>query len=167
MTTTEQTTRERVMQAVNHGMELLLDLREAEVGLDVIRSQNSDAIKANNVDDLIPEMAADMETATEASEAVYQEAIKKLRVPLAKAEVTYETKRALAQEVRDKGIGEVQDGWDKKIKATAEERELAAVTAQAEVHRAKREAQAIKATIEQNAKVVKDSLGIDLNNLLS
>jgi len=161
------TTHDRVLEAVAKSMAIVAQIHEGEQAVAELTSKRSDAIKANNVDDLLEERATDMVTATETSEAVYQAVIKKAHRPLVKAEVIYEGKRVAAQEVRDKEIDDVQAGWDQKIAITAEEREMATATAQAEAHTAKQEVTLLKEQLKKYQQQVKQQLGIDLDSLLT
>lgn len=166
-TETTQTSRERAMQAVTRGMELLLDLKDAEELETVARSSRSQIELDNNVVDLQEGMAADMETVTRVAEAVYNTAAEKARELLTRAENTYEQKRQVAQDIRDKEVGERQAAWDQKIEDEKKNRELAVVAARVDVHQAREEVNAIKATIDQFRQVVQGSIGIDPGNLFA
>lgn len=161
------TTHDKVLQAVGKAMELVATKRAKELEVRDFKILKLEVDQANNVDELLEEMVADMATVTETSESVYQDVIKEARVPLDKAESAYETKCQTAQALRDSEIGDVKTVWDQKIVATTEERGIAAATAQADLHAAAEAVASLQSQINKYQQKVKKELGIDLDSLLT
>ena len=164
--TTELSTRERVQQAVTYQFELLAQVEQARAVENAARSARSDAVK-NTVVDLAKEQASLVkQDAADSADEAYQRLVSAAQAPLQRAQIKYDTAKEKAVAARVHAVSGAEEFYTKTVAEAQREYDMTLATAEADVHRAKQEADSIQGTIVQNQQVVKDTLNIDISKLL-
>ncbi len=161
-----QTTRERVVQAVDRGYELKEELEKATA---VWRAAQADqgAVRADTKFEKAEEKAdRTKETALRATDKAHEAALNKANEPFSEARNTYGIAMAAAQVKKDRAMENMERVHAEAVGVAQREKDMEEATAQSAVHRAKEEIDHIQDTIQQNARQVKESLGINLSDLV-
>ena len=163
---TTQTTSEKVHQAVANGYQLLAQLNEKREELKKAKASEDTARAASPVEELTATVAATRDSAKEGAKAAYEAAIAEASLNRDKAEGTYRKMMEHAQTQKHDTDATADAAYEKDAGSLLREHEMVMVEAKAGVHTASREVVAQEDIIRQNRKVVRDTLGIDLGNLI-
>lgn len=166
MTTENQTTRQRVVQAVDRGYELKEELEKATAAW---RSAQVDqgTVRVDTKFEKAEEKAGTTkETALKAIDKIHETALGKANVPFNEAKNTYDVAMATAQLKMDEATLKAEQVYAEAVGAAQHAKDMEEATAQSAVHRAKEEVDAMQDTIQQNSRQVKEALGINLSDLV-
>ena len=167
MTTTNPTTHDRVVQAIQRDAELLDQRAVLKEALQAAK-QAEDVLRKSTVHkDIIAAAKTEYEEAVSKAKAVYDAAVAKARVPLEAATKAYEQKVAVAEVGFAKVKEEANAAYEGKAAAEHRTAEIEFATARAMVHRAQEEVAAHQTTIDQHRRQIKERLGLDLQNLMA
>ena len=162
----DQTTRQRVVQAVNNGYELKDEL---ELKIEAWRAAQAEqgTVRVDTKFEKAKEKAIKAkEVALKKINKTHEDAVRKASLPYSKAQTIYDVAMGDALVERDKTTLEVEAAYTEMVGETQHAMDMEKATAQSAVHRAKDEVDKHQDTIQQNAKLVKEALGIDLNELV-
>ncbi len=165
-TEVEQTTRDRVLQAVARGYDLKDELIAAQAAVKEAKL-NEDTVRLDPAKE--EAVAESLAILTEVSETIgntFKAAQEKIAVPLNRAQTIYSKALAEATGVHEKAITGVKAEHDDAVAEAEKADGVRNATAQAGRHRATQEVAAIEQTIGQNRAEVKRTLGIDLSDLV-
>jgi len=159
------TTRERVEQAVGRGFDLLAQLTAAK-GQVLLMKRDEDGVRLSNpVDAIEAEALKEKEAAIKSADAICKEAVATAENPFEAARATRDQIVREAQAIFNKLKEESEAAYQRAVANARKEQAMKMAEVHAGVYRAEKEVAAIEATIEQNRRQVKESLGIDLAQL--
>lgn len=162
----DQTVSERVQQAVTRGYELLAELNQAKAALRDAK-QEEDAVRlASPVEAAKRAAAASRDDLVAAANRVRENTINKAAEALEAARAKHGRAVEEAEETYQRDEAATLAAYQYAVREAEDVQEVRMTEVQAAVHRAGREVAAIETTISQNIRVVKDSLGINLANLI-
>lgn len=162
----DQTTSERVIQAVTRGYELVAAWHTAEDDLKKAKITEDEARLDPTVDQAKEAALAAKDEAIAKAESKFQTVSDKANVPYQEARSIYETLVNKANGVQGREVEVALKKHEATVTQAEQEHAMRNTVAQTDIHRAKAEIAATKETIDQNRQVVLDSLGIDLSTLV-
>ncbi len=165
MTTTELTTRERVQQAVTRQFELLAEKDEAGYKASEATSNLNVLKNSSVVEGVRASEGAVYNNASGRAANTYQVAVAKAHEPLDAAQAVFDSAETKIREKREEALQHAEDAFYSKLNAAQDAYTMEMTTAEAEVHRAKSEVQALENTMSQHRDLIKGQLGIDLATL--
>mgnify|MGYP001619168731 FL=1 len=164
---TERTPRERVMEAVTRGLEIVATLNEARASLGLAK-RDEDAVRAaDRTKEIGAAATARQLSLQQAAQAECQEQVAEARKPLDEAQAVFDRMTQMFTANRDRLQQEAKAEAEAAILDAKREQETKAAIARAGVHTAQQVVNNLEADIDKYARQVHERLGIDLKQLLA
>lgn len=164
---TTKTAKERVLEAVTKGLELVSALNQGKLELLKAKQAEDEVRLADRTKEIAEQVGAVQATVGQDAEAELQDALASARKPLEVAQARFDRAAAAAREVRDRVQAGAKAQAEGIILKAQQEQETRSVIARAGVHTAQQEVANMEAGIDRYARQVEQQLGINLKQLLS
>lgn len=158
--------RERVLEAVTRGMQLVANL---EVAKEVVQQAKhaEDALRlADHSKEVIAAAEEQRHQRQLAAEAEYWAKLAEIRAPLDLAQAQFDRAAEGLQHIRDTALAQAQEAAQAVIREAQREQANQAAAARAEVHTAQQQVKDLEAGLDRYARQVEKELGINLRELL-
>ena len=164
---TTRSPRERVMEAVTKGLELVAELNDAKAKVTMAKTDEDEVRMADRTKEIADAANARLLEQERTAKANFDAKAAEVRKPLDAAQARFEQAYAELCQQRDREIAQASQRAAEIIQSAQQAQVTKAAIAKAGVHTAQQEVNNLEAGIDRYARQVEQQLGVNLKQLLA